>query len=125
MVNKDNFPAIFERLKPLFAKYAAGLTIIADTSDNYCVDAPKSEKHPKGIFVGAVKINKNYVSYHLMPVYMFPDMLENLSDRLKKRMQGKSCFNFTQLDEELVTELAQLTDKSFERVRQEQLLQKT
>ena len=75
---------------------------------------------PNGFFFGAVQLRKNYVSYHLMPIYMYPDLLESVSDRLKKRMQGKSCFNFTILDEELVEELAQLTTAGIKRFRKDQ-----
>jgi hypothetical protein len=67
-----------------------------------------------------VQLKKNYVSYHLMSVYVFPDLLENISDRLKKRMQGKSCFNFTTVDESLFAELAQLTAAGFARFREQQ-----
>jgi hypothetical protein len=41
-----------------------------------------------------VRKGKSYVSFHLIPVYMFPDLLKGLSPALEKRMQGKSCFNF-------------------------------
>ena len=37
-------------------------------------------------------------------------------------MQGKSCFNFTKVDDELFAELTQLTDTSYERFRQEKLI---
>jgi hypothetical protein len=33
-------------------------------------------------------------------------------------MQGKACFNFTRLDEALMTELEQVTTTSIERFRQ-------
>jgi hypothetical protein len=48
----------------------------------------------KVIFFGAAQIKKNYVSFYLMPVYMFmfPKLLDNISPELKKHMQGKSCF---------------------------------
>jgi hypothetical protein len=36
-------------------------------------------------------------------------------------MQGKSCFNFTKVDEGLVEELAELTRAGIERFRQAQL----
>jgi len=58
--------------------------------------------------------NKNYVSYPLMPVYVAPEMLMEISPALKQRMQGKSCFNFLTLDESLFTELGLLTQKGFE-----------
>jgi hypothetical protein len=74
------------------------------------------------VFFGAAQIKKNYVSYYLMPVYMFPDLLADLSPRLRKRMQGKSCFNFTTVEGGLLGELVQLTQQGAERFRQEGLL---
>jgi hypothetical protein len=71
---------------------------------------------------GSVQIGKRYVSYHLMPVYAFPDMLNNASPQLRKRMQGKSCFNFTKLDDTMVGELYAITTTGLERYRQEVLL---
>jgi hypothetical protein len=43
-----------------------------------------------------------------MPVYVFPDLLASVSPALRKRMQGKSCFNFRHVDHELLHELASL-----------------
>ncbi len=56
-----------------------------------------------------VEIGKNYVSFHHMGVYTRPDVLEDISKDLKSPMQGKSCFNFTKVDETLFAELEQLT----------------
>ncbi len=44
-----------------------------------------------------------------MPVYAFPDLLGSTSPDLLKRMQGKSCFNFTKVDEAVLAELTDLT----------------
>jgi hypothetical protein len=119
MPDRDNFPVIFDRLKVLFREFVPPLVVTTNTPDNYSLSVPYSAKYPKGFFCGAVQVRKNYVSYHLMPVYMFPDLLEGMSDHLKKRMQGKSCFNFTTLDEETIAELAQLTSAGFKRFRAE------
>jgi hypothetical protein len=116
MPNRENFPEIFAQLKAHLQAFAPSLIVRADTADNYYLDVPASSTYPKGLFFGAVQIKKNYVSYHLMPIYMFPDLVEDLSDQLKKRMQGKSCFNFTVMSDTLNTELAQLTAKSFQRL---------
>lgn len=48
-----------------------------------------------------------------MPVYMMPGLKDGMSDKLTARMQGKSCFNFKAVDEELFSELEKLTAKSF------------
>jgi hypothetical protein len=47
-----------------------------------------------------------------MPVYYFPDLLHDISPALKRRMQGKSCFNFASIDqlEPTLPELTQLTE---------------
>jgi hypothetical protein len=48
-----------------------------------------------------------------MPVYVKPELLSGMSPGLKKRMQGKSCFNFTTVDEPLFKELKALTKAGF------------
>jgi hypothetical protein len=62
-------------------------------------------------------VKKRYVSYHLMPVYVNPALLDGLSPALKARMQGKSCFNFTKVDPALFEELAALTQAGFDDYR--------
>jgi hypothetical protein len=116
------FPIIFEALKRILQKYAPRLVVTEDTPDGYSLNTPYSETYHKELFFGAVQVNKNYVSFHLMPVYMYPDLLKDLSDRLRQRMQGKSCFNFKVNDQALFRELAQLTQKSAARARREKLL---
>jgi hypothetical protein len=62
------------------------------------------------------------VSYHLMPVYAYPELLETISPTLKKRMQGKSCFNFTKTDTKTLKELEDLTQKGFEAFKKANLV---
>ncbi len=121
MTKEANYKLIFGQLKQNFQELVPPLIITEDKEDNFCLIAPPSPTHSKELFFGAVQIKKNYVSYHLMPVYMFPNLLEGLSAPLKKHMQGKSCFNFTRVDESLFTELKQLTLTSFEYARNQQI----
>jgi hypothetical protein len=83
---------------------------------------PSTLMHGKEMWFGGVRIGKKYVSYHLMPIYVFPDMLQEISPELKKRMQGKSCFNFTHIDEKLFEEIDKLTKRGYERFKQAGLL---
>jgi hypothetical protein len=46
-------------------------------------------------------------------VYVKPELLDGISPELKARMQGKSCFNFADVDKPLFKELASLTKASF------------
>lgn len=114
----ENFQAVFERLKAILQAYESRLLVKTDKAGIYYLNAPFSEKFKKELFFGAVQIKKNYVSYHLMPVYIFPDLLEGVSPALRKRMQGKACFNFTVVKEELLAELAELTCQAVERFKQ-------
>ncbi len=113
MAANQEFTTIFNSLKSIMKKYQKGLTVIADKNDNFCLNGPFSEKFKKDLWFGAVQIKKNYVSYHLMPVYMYKELADSIPDNLKKRMQGKSCFNFKKVDEKLFKELDKFTGKSY------------
>ncbi|MBI5301473.1 MAG: hypothetical protein HY868_04995 [Chloroflexi bacterium] len=119
MPQSRDFQATFTHLKTVLQKYAEHLTVTADTPSNYSLDAGYSEKFKRTMFFGAVTIKKNYVSFYLMPVYVFPDLLKGISPALKKRMQGKSCFNFTTIDDAMLKELAALTKQGFARFKKE------
>ena len=56
-----------------------------------------------------------FPSFHLFPIYVFPELLDGISPELKKHMQGKSCFNFKTMDETLFAELAALAAAGIER----------
>ena len=68
---------------------------------------------------GAVQIKKSYVSAHVYPVYTHPALLEGISPSLRKRMQGKSCFNLKALDHALIDELGTLIDRGAATYRDE------
>ena len=119
MPAQSDFPIVFEQLKSILKPYEPRLTVTADTSDSYSLDGPYSEKWKKQLFFGAAQIKKNYVSFYLMPVYMYPELLKDISPELKKRMQGKSCFNFKKVEPELFQELAELTRSGVEKFKKE------
>lgn len=116
---RADFAATFESLKALLQPHAPDLLVKVDTADEYSLDTPYSEKWRKELFFGAVQIRKSYVSFHLFPVYMYPELLDGVSDDLRKRMQGKSCFNFRAVDPTLRAELTDLTRRGLERLRGE------
>ncbi|CAG0941269.1 hypothetical protein ANRL1_00482 [Anaerolineae bacterium] len=119
MPNPKYFQATFKRLKGVLQKYDRRLTVTTDKPGIYYLDAAYSEKYKTVVFFGAVMIKKNYVSFHLFPVYAFPELLKGISPALKKRMQGKSCFNFTTIDDAMLEELAALTKQGVEQFKKE------
>lgn len=119
MSAQNEFPIVFEQLKNILKPYAPDLTVKADTPDTYYLDGPYSEKWKKELFFGSAQIKKNYVSFYLMPVYMYPELLGDVSPELKKHMQGKSCFNFKKVEPDLFYELAELTRKGAKKFKKE------
>jgi hypothetical protein len=122
MPKPEDLQPVYIKLQKLLMRFEKKLTVKKNDTRSYYLDAGYSEKFKREIFFGAVQIKKNYVSFYLMPVYMFPELLKGISTGLKRRMQGKSCFNFTAVDQELFSELAQLTQKGLDRFRREKLL---
>jgi hypothetical protein len=121
--NNQVFTDIFTRLKSIMRDYESDLEVKADTPENYSLDTKHILEHNKQhLFFGAVQIKKNYVSYHLMPVYGCPELLQAISPNLKKRMQGKSCFNFKKMDEDLFEELVALTKSGFDKFKSKSLI---
>ena len=120
MPAESEFPLVFENLKSILKPYAKKLTVKTDTSGLFYLDAAYSEKWKKDLFFASAQIKKNYVSFYLMPVYMYPDLLKDISPELKKHMQGKSCFNFKKIEKPLFEELSQLTKQGFERMMKEE-----
>ena len=110
--------AIFAALKEIFAPYVDRLTTKADSATEYTLHGRTPSPFPqhKGqpMYFGAVRLGKAYVSFHLMPLYMDEALTATISPALKKRMQGKTCFNFkTPPDPELLAELKRLTKTGF------------
>lgn len=84
------------------------LRVKTDTPDDFTLETKAPLRKGERMPVAAVKKNKNYVSFHFVLVYIYPDLLRTISPQLKKRMQGKGCFNFDSPDSALFDELAEL-----------------
>ena len=78
-----------------------------------CSTANTSPSLNARCFLAASAKQHAYISFYLMPIYSNPELLGKMSDDLRRRMQGKSCFNFTQLEPELFAELEQLVHAGF------------
>ncbi|MBI3168032.1 MAG: hypothetical protein HYZ22_06110 [Chloroflexi bacterium] len=120
MPAQTEFHLVFESLKSILKPYAKKLTIKTDTADTFYLDAAYIERWKKELFFASAQIKKNYVSFYLMPVYMYPDLLKNISPELKKHMQGKSCFNFKKVEKNLFEELSRLMEQGYERMMKEE-----
>ena len=112
-----DFPAVFAALKNILTPYEKRLSVVRYKPEFYYLETVLPCDKGKPLHFGAARLGKNYVSYYLMPVYMSPDLQKSISPELRKHMQGKSCFNFTEIDPVLFRELAALTAAGFKAFR--------
>ncbi len=104
---------VFSDLRAIMAPYTTKLDPKKNDEVELDVDTKHIQMNKKPLFFGAVQLKKAYVSYHLMPVYIKPELLAGLSSDLNARMHGKSCFKFTNSDGPLLKDLAALTKAGF------------
>ena len=108
----DTFTEIFSALRAILQRHAGELVVSENTPTRYCLEGGLHPKHKRPMPIAWVEVGKNYVSFHHMGVYARPDLLADVSAKLKARMQGKSCFNFASVDEPLFAELEKLTHRA-------------
>lgn len=113
---KDLGP-VFERLRGILSAHADGMDVVSDEPANYYLNTPHVRDDGYVFMFGAVQTKARFVSFHLMPLYSAPELVESMSEPLRKRMQGKSCLNFTRVDEELFGELDEVTARAAELAR--------
>jgi hypothetical protein len=103
----SDFDVVHDRLKAILREHADGLVITKDGPAGMALEVPGLEGKPWG-YVGGTRVGKRYVSFYLMPVYASPELDASISPELRRRKQGKACFNFTKVDEAVLAELGAL-----------------
>jgi hypothetical protein len=111
---KPDFDLAFHGLRTILKPYDKKLSIVRDDPGNYMSESKSIRYLGKPMMFASIT-RKSYVSLHLFPIYIFPDLLKGISPELKKRMQGITCWNFKKAEEPLFLELAKVVDASFRR----------
>jgi hypothetical protein len=109
---------VFAALKPICQAHQRACVVLRDAPGTYHLGSQEVRaKDGYRTTFGGLDIGKRYVSAHLMPVYVHPDLLDGISNQLRRRMQGKSCFNFTTVDARLFAEFKMLVDTAVDRFK--------
>jgi hypothetical protein len=112
--------AVFTRLRAVLQKHAAGASVSADTNARYCLEGDVGPAtlqawggriRRKQIPVAWVEVGKTAVSFHIMALGD-SSLHAGMSDALRARMQGKTCFNFVTENEALFAELDGVTTRA-------------
>jgi len=120
---KQSDAALFSELRGIFNAHLPHLRALVDKPADYQVVVAEGTFRGRPLWVGGVRAGKSYTSFHFVPVYGNPELLRGMSPELKRRMQGKSCFNFNRSDPALFAELKELVSRGLagytpERVQQ-------
>ncbi len=114
MEQQDNF----DKIKKMFQKYIPPLSVMMDTPERYDLysekDVELNGKKYKEIYFGSVILNSKYTGFYFMPVYIFPELLNDIPETLKKLQTGKSCFHIKKYDGEIFNDIRKLMDAGFE-----------
>lgn len=113
---------VFAELASRYRSHTAGLVAKQDGPTDVIFVGPEPGPDGREVWVGGVQQRKRYVSVHVMPVYVNPELLDTVSPQLRRRMQGKSCFQFTRADPELFDELEALLERGLREWRDRGLL---
>ncbi|HEV2578686.1 MAG TPA: hypothetical protein VGU25_15885 [Acidobacteriaceae bacterium] len=113
------YTGTFAALRNVLRKVEGRTQVSRDTVTEYTLVTKKPSPFPqhKGhpMYFAQVRLGKAYASFHLMPLYMNAGLTASVSAALRKRMQGKTCFNFKSVPApELLGELMKLTKAGLE-----------
>jgi hypothetical protein len=115
------FEMVFDRLRSLLRGHSAALQVTDDTDTRFCVagkvgpatlKAWGGKRKADTIPVAWVQVGKAYVGYHHIAFGGSAALRAAMSKELRARMQGKTCFNFTVVDEVLFKELDALSARA-------------
>jgi hypothetical protein len=107
----------FKKLKKILEQYEGSLKLKFDLKEKYELWTDKevniAGKNKKELFFAGLTLQKNYVSFYFMPIYVEPELKEKLDPELLKLLKGKSCFHIKSIDQELENKINDTLQKGY------------
>jgi hypothetical protein len=108
----------FNNVKIMFQKYVPPLSVMMDTNERYDLYSKKevelNGRNYKEIYFGSAILKPKYTGFYFMPVYIFPELLKDVPETLKKMQTGKSCFHIKKYDKDIFEAIVELMKAGFE-----------
>ena len=118
----DDLPAIFTQLRELLKAYQPPLVSKSDDASHYDLWSVKNlvieGRKRKEIFFAGLIIQKNFVGFYFMPVYVDTQIKDIFAPELLKLFKGKSCFHIKKLDDQLLEQIEKALRAGFELYQQ-------
>jgi hypothetical protein len=108
---QTSLQAIYEELHELLSEYAPPFVLEEDSikgKRDLHLQAPgpvivpgKYGGSPKVVGMASIILQKGYVGFYFLPIYLEPALAKKLSPGLRKLLKGKTCFYVRRLTPEL------------------------
>ncbi|MEW6093701.1 MAG: DUF1801 domain-containing protein [Chloroflexota bacterium] len=100
---------VFDTLKPRLEKYRPPLVPKTENERYFDLwsfkDLVIEGRKRKEIFFSGLIIQKDFVGFYFMPVYVETEIKKIFSPELLKLLKGKSCFHIKKLTPELIQQV--------------------
>jgi hypothetical protein len=114
----ENLAVIFSQLHKLLSNYNPPLVSKVDDATHFDLWSVKNlvieGRKRKEVFFASIIIQKAYVGFYFMPVYVDTEIKEFFPPELVKLLKGKSCFRVKKLDEKLLAQIESALKIGFE-----------
>jgi len=107
----ESLEAVYDELYALLSQYAPPFVLKEDSikgKRDLHLQAPepvivpgKYGGSPKMVGMASIILQKGYVGFYFLPIYLEPALAEKLSRELRKLLKGKTCFYVRRLTPEL------------------------
>ena len=115
--NQAELMRTFKKLKKILEQYEGSLKLKFDLKEKYELWTDKEVNiagiNKKELFFAGLTLQKNYVSFYFMPIYIEPELKEKLDPELLKLLKGKSCFHIKSIDQELENKINDALQKGY------------
>ena len=114
----DDLQQIFSQIRDLISRYSPPLVAKKDQADYYDLwsvkDVVIAGRKKKEVFFAGVIIQKGYVGFYFMPVYVDEEMKKVFSPELLALLKGKSCFHLRRNDATVMDQIEKALQIGFD-----------
>jgi len=108
--SRDQRALIFRKLRTILRKYEPPFVAKSNYGSRYELwslkDVAIAGRKRKEVFFASLIIQSSYVGFYYMPIYAEKDLKKVFKKELLATLKGKSCFHITQLNSELLKQIA-------------------
>ena len=115
---KEDLLILYQEVQNLIRKYENPLVVKVNQEGRYELWTNKKAviegRKMDGIHFASAVIQSHYVGFYFMPVYIKPELKEEIGLDLLKTLKGKSCFQFKKNDSEMMDQIEKILAIGFQ-----------